>query len=119
MIATFAPSPPAASLHGGKTRVSCAANVAHNKRALVGIIAGGILTLLGPIAGFIATTMSMHGAFDSVRGGTVAPEDKAQQLAGGISTAMDYTIAGVVVGAIGVAMLMISAILFLRTKSAS
>jgi hypothetical protein len=91
--------------------------VASNKRALVGIVGGGILTLLGPIGGSVATTLSTRGAFDSVRGGSVAPADKAQHLANGISGAMTYTLVGVVVGAIGVAVLMISAILFLRTKS--
>jgi ABC-type antimicrobial peptide transport system permease subunit len=86
------------------------------KKALVGMIAGGVLAVLGPLAGVLATALSLNGAFAAVKAGAVAPEDKARHLAEGISSAMNMTAAGIALAVVGLVVLVVSAVVYARAR---
>jgi biopolymer transport protein ExbB/TolQ len=86
------------------------------RKGLLGIVIGVLLTVLGPLVGLLVTVFSLHGAFDGVKGPSVAPENKARTLADGISHSMTATAIGVAVGIVGIIVLVASIVAAVRAN---
>lgn len=82
------------------------------KKAFAGMLAGATLGLLSPTAGMLMTTLRVSQAFGGVA--DVDPSQKANVLANGISESMNWTIAGMALGLVGLAVSVASTVLFIR-----
>ncbi len=76
---------------------------------------GLAMVVLGPLGGFAATVLGVHGAF----GGAdhVDPAHKAKVVADGISGAMNWALVGTGVGVVGAAVLALGFYHLLRARS--
>lgn len=86
------------------------------KKALIGIVVGVVMTVLGPVGGLLVTVLSLNRAFDTAKNGGVAPENKAKELAGGISESMNATAFGIGVGILGMVVLIVSIVYTVRAN---
>lgn len=82
------------------------------KKPFIGMLAGASLGLLAPTAGLLVTSLRVSQAFGHVAG--VDPSMKASVLAKGISDAMNWTIAGIAFGLLGLIASVVSVVMFLR-----
>ena len=86
-----------------------------SNRLLAGIV-GGAATLVGaPALGVLVTAFFVQRAFAAVA--TADPSEKARLLAEAISEAMNFTIAGIVVGIVGMAVFAVSLFFLLRQRA--
>lgn len=86
------------------------------RKGLTGIVVGVALTMLGPLGGLLVTVFSLNRAFDSAKSPGVMPENKARNLAEGISESMNVTAFGVIIGIAGVLVLVGSLIYSVRAN---
>jgi len=86
------------------------------KKPLIGIVVGAVLTAIGPLLGLIITVVGLQRSFDQVSGGSIDPSQKATHLASGISSSMTATAVGVGVGSFGMVVVMVSLAMFLSAK---
>ncbi|MBI5532401.1 MAG: MotA/TolQ/ExbB proton channel family protein [Deltaproteobacteria bacterium] len=87
------------------------------KKPLIGIVIGAVLTALAPLVGLLITIASVNRSFAKVEGNSVDPADKAKVLASGISSSMNATAIGIGLGALGLLVLVVSILLFLRATT--
>ena len=85
------------------------------RKALIGVILGGALTVLGPALGILFTVVSVRRAFSETTG--VAPSDKANHLAQGISESMNGSVFGIAAGVSGVILLVVSTVLLILAEN--
>ncbi len=85
------------------------------RSAKIAAIAGGAMTVLGPISGIALTALFTSRAFSTA--GSVPAEGRAAHVASGIDGAMNYTIAGSAVGVIGLVIVIASLVVLLRSRS--
>lgn len=76
---------------------------------------GLAMVVLGPLGGFAATVLGVHGAFGGAD--RVDPAHKAKVVADGISGAMNWALVGTGVGVIGAAVLALGFYHLLRERS--
>jgi biopolymer transport protein ExbB/TolQ len=93
--------------------------MAAQKKGLIGIVVGVVLTVLGPLGGLLVTVFSLNRAFDATKNPGVAPENKAKELAGGISESMNATAIGIGIGILGMVVLIVSIVHAVRANKAS
>ncbi len=84
-------------------------------RLLAGIIGGAATFVGGPTLGVVVTAFFVQRAFAEVA--TADPTEKARLLAEGISEAMNFAIAGLVVGLVGVVVFGTSLFFLLRQRA--
>jgi biopolymer transport protein ExbB/TolQ len=89
------------------------------KKGVIGIVVGVVLTVLGPVGGLLVTVLSLNRAFDATKNSGVAAENKAKELAGGISESMNATAIGIGIGLLGMVVLIVSIINVVRASKAS
>lgn len=75
---------------------------------------GLAMVILGPLAGFAATVLGVHGAFGGAH--QVDPAHKAKVVADGISGAMNWALVGTGVGVIGAAVLAVGIYHVLKSR---
>jgi biopolymer transport protein ExbB/TolQ len=90
-----------------------------HKKPLIGIVTGAVLTALGPLVGLLITVVSLSRFFAVVEGDSVDPANKAKVLASGISWSMTATAIGIGLGGLGLVVLIVSLVMFLRAKPAA
>lgn len=83
-----------------------------SNRLLAGIVGGAVTFVGAPTLGALVTAFSVQRTFAAVA--TADPSEKARLLAEGISEAMNFTIAGIAVGIVGMAVFAVSLFLLLR-----
>ncbi|GMV19398.1 MAG: MotA/TolQ/ExbB proton channel family protein [Myxococcales bacterium] len=75
---------------------------------------GLAMVILGPVGGFAATVLGVHGAFGGAD--QVDPAHKAKVVADGISGAMNWALFGTGVGVVGAAVLAVGIYHVLRSR---
>ena len=97
-----------------------AADLTSRKKSYIGGMSAGLFLFLGaPLAGMLFSIYGTKSSFDAVEGGAIAPEDKAKYLANGISESMNALAIGGGVSALGLILLVVCLVLFLKSRSAS
>jgi biopolymer transport protein ExbB/TolQ len=86
-----------------------------SNRLIAGIIGGAASFVGGPTLGVVVTAFFVQRAFAAVA--TADPSEKARLLAEGISEAMNFAIAGLVVGFVGMAVFAVSLFFLLRQRA--
>jgi len=86
-----------------------------SNRLLVGIIGGAVTFVGAPTLGAAVTAFFVQRAFAAVA--TADPSEKARLLAEGISEAMNFTIAGIAVGIVGMVVFAVSLFFLLRQRA--
>ena len=86
-----------------------------SNRLIAGIIGGAGSFVGGPTLGVVVTAFFVQRAFAAVA--TADPSEKARLLAEGISEAMNFAIAGLVVGFVGMAVFAVSLFFLLRQRA--
>lgn len=86
------------------------------KKGLIGIVVGVVLTVLGPVGGLLVTVLMLNRSFDATKNPGVAAENKAKQLAGGISESMNATAIGIGIGILGMVVLIVSIMYAVRAN---
>jgi len=76
------------------------------------MLAAASVGLLAPTAGLLITSLKVSRAFGEVAG--VDPSMKANVLAKGISESMNWTIAGIALGLVGLTASVVLAVMFVR-----
>jgi biopolymer transport protein ExbB/TolQ len=83
---------------------------------VIGISVGAALTVLGPVIGLVTTVLSLNQAFEATSRPNALAENKAKDLAEGISMSMNATAFGIVVGVAGLIVLVASLVYLLVTN---
>lgn len=90
------------------------------RKGLIGIIVGVVLIVLGPLGGLLVTVLMLNRSFDAAKSPGALPENKARNLAEGISESMNATACGIVIAVIGFIVLVVSLVYSVRaSKKAS
>ena len=82
-------------------------------QAIALIIAGGILTVAGPLAGVLVTSFGMMRSFDTLGKSGVADP---RALAENIGVSLNGTVIGLCAGAVGVLILIVGVIILAARK---
>ena len=82
------------------------------RKPVAGLVAGLVLSALGPVLGWLVTVASLVRSFGVVA--AVDPADKAAVLSAGIARSMGATAVGLGVGSLGVLIALLSLVFLAR-----
>ena len=85
------------------------------RKAVVAVVIGALMLVLGPVVGLLATVLGVHRAFGSAV--SVPPAEKAKSVADGISNSMNWVLVGMGAGALGVVVLAAGIFFLLRARA--